>query len=226
MVLLDGMTSTRSRSKAKSKLGLSQRRERAFECFAKGWTNTDVAKDLNVHMDTVAGYREKYEASIHAQAAANPNFLKDVVSNTIRSLEELDRIRADAWKHLEQRKIRVEHECPECEHTWRETMYVDVSDQTRAQYHNVLLKAQDQRSKLFGVLGIKQEVFVAIMQVKIVQDRILEWMSMNLEGDVREALAQFLETELGEYVNPQVNAFAAIDTTAVETMSTDRRRSA
>lgn len=218
---------TRKKStKTKSKLGLSQRRERAFECFAKGWTNTDVARDLNVHMDTVASYREKYEERIHAQAASNPNFLKDVVSNTIRSLEELDRIRADAWKHLEPRKHRVEHECPECEHTWRETTYFDVSDQTRAQYHNVLLKAQDQRAKLFGVLGIKQEVFVAIMQVKIVQDRILEWMSTNLEGDVREALAEFLENELGEYVNPQVNAFAAIDTTAVESMSTDRRRSA
>lgn len=206
----------KSGSKSKSKLGLSARRERAFECFAKGWTNTDVARDLKVHMDTVAKYRELYEERIHSQAAANPNFLRDVVSNTIRSLEELDRIRADAWQHMEPRRIRVEHECPECEHVWKEYEYRDVSDQTRAQYHNVLLKAQDQRAKLFGVLGVKQEVFVAIMQVKVVQERILEWLGTNLEGDMREALATFLENELGEYVNPgRPGAFDALEISEV-----------
>lgn len=203
--------------KSKSKLGLSARRERAFECFAKGWTNTDVARDLKVHMDTVAGYREKYEERIHAQAAANPNFLKDVVTNTVRSLEELDRIRADAWKHMEPRRRRITNVCPECEHEWKEIFYEDVSDQTRAQYLNVLLKAQDQRSKLFGVLGVKQEVFVAIMQVKVVQDQILDWLGQNLEGDLREKLAEFLESpELSEYMGGTATALGAIDVEAVE----------
>lgn len=214
------MPTKQKKGKSKSKLGLSQRRERAFELFARGYTNTDVARDLTVHMDTVARYRGLYEERIHAQAAANPNFLKDVVNNTMRSLEELDRIRADAWKHLEPRTTKVVHECPECETTWTEKEKVEVSDQTRAQYHNVLLKAQDQRSKLFGVLGVKQEVFVAIMQVKIVQDKVLEWMAENLEGDLRDALATFLVEELGEYVNPATTPFGVIDTTAVETLST------
>lgn len=213
------MPTKTKKGKSKSKLGLSQRRERAFELFARGYTNADVARDLTVHADTVARYRELYNERIHAQAAANPNFLKDVVTNTMRSLEELDRIRADAWQHMESRTVRVEHECPECEHQWVEKERVEISDQTRAQYHNVLLKAQDQRSKLFGVLGVKQEVFVAIMQVKIVQDRILEWMAQNLEGDVRDALADFLEAELGEYVNPVTTPFGVIDTTAVETLA-------
>lgn len=204
-------------AKSKSKLGLSARRERAFECFAKGWTNTDVARDLKVHMDTVASYRTKYEERIHAQAAANPNFLKDVVTNTVRSLEELDRIRADAWKHMEPRRVRVMRVCPECEHEWREVEYHDVSDQTRAQYLNVLLKAQDQRSKLFGVLGVKQEVFIAIMQVKVVQDQILDWLGQNLEGDARDRLADFLESpELSEYMGGTQSALGAIDTTAIE----------
>lgn len=206
-------------TKSKSKLGLSARRERAFECFAKGWTNTDVAKDLKVHMDTVAGYRELYEERIHSQAAANPNFLRDVVSNTIRSLEELDRIRADAWQRMEPRRIRVEHECPACEHVWKEVEYRDVSDQTRVQYHNVLLKAQDQRAKLFGVLGVKQEVFVAIMQVKIVQEKILDWMGTNLEGEAREALATFLETELREYVMPGNNNVLDVSSEEIERMA-------
>lgn len=208
--------------RSNSKLGLSQRREKAFESFAKGYTNTDVAKLLKVHMDTVAGYRRLYEERIHSQAAANPNFLKDVLTNTVRSLEELDRIRADAWKHVENRKKKVTRECPECEHTWREIEEIEVSDQTRATYHNVLLKAQDQRSKLFGVLGVKQEVFVAIMQVKVVQDKLLEWMATNLCAGDREALAVFMETELQEYMgSPTQAALGAIDVASVEIQDRD-----
>ena len=202
--------------KSKSKLGLSQRRERAFECFAKGYTNTDVARELKVHMDTVAKYRALYEERIHAQAASNPNFLKDVLTNTVRSLEELDRIRADAWKHMENRKKKTTIECPDCGHQWKEIEEIEVSDQTRATYHNVLLKAQDQRSKLFGVLGVKQEVFVAIMQVKVVQDKVLDWLAENVQGELRENLATFLETELGEYMGGAQGALAPIDTTAIE----------
>jgi transcriptional regulator NrdR family protein/DNA-binding CsgD family transcriptional regulator len=206
-------------AKSKSKLGLSQRRERAFELFARGYTNAAVAKDLNVHADTVAGYREKYEASIHAQAAANPNFLKEVLQNTIRSLAELDRIREDAWKHLEDRKVRVRRQCPECEHEWREVDYFPVSDQSRAQYHNVLLKAQDQRSKLFGVLGVKQEVLIAILQVKTVQDKVLDWLAEHVQGELREDLATFLESpELAAYMGNARPAFDAIDTEAVEAL--------
>lgn len=204
--------------KSKSKLGLSQRRERAYELMAKGWTNAAIARDLGVHVDTITGYRRKYEESLHAQAAANPNFLRDVLTNTIRSLTELDMIRADAWKHMEDRTIRTPVTCPHCEEEFTLKERIEVSDETRARYHGILLKAQDQRAKLFGVLGVKQEVFIAIMQVKVVQDKILEWLATNVQGDLRESLATFLETELSEYMGT-ANPLTAIDTTAIEAMS-------
>lgn len=189
--------------KTKSKLTLSQRREKAYELFARGYTNKDVKERLHVSNDTVANYRKQYNERIHAQAAANPKLLQDVVSNVIRTLEELDQIRADAWKKMEPRTRKVKIECPECGHRWKEVESYEVSDQTRAQYLNVLLKAQNERNKLFGVIGIKQEAFSMMMQTQIVQNRIIEWMMNNLEGDIREALANFLETELSEYMQNQ-----------------------
>lgn len=187
--------------KSKSKLKLSQRRQQAYELFAKGYTNVDVAKDLEINKDTAAKYREKYEASIQSQAAANPGFLRDVLTNTVRSLKELDQIRADAWKQLKPRRMKIEHHCPECEHEWTTTLRFDVSDQSRVQYQNVLLKAQDQRSKLFGVMGVKQEVFIAIMQVKVVQDRILTFLTDNLCAADRAELEAFLQgPEMAQYM--------------------------
>lgn len=201
-------------AKSKSKLSLSERRELAFQLFARGYTNRDVASRLRVSEDTAGSYRKHYEERIHAQAAANPAFLRDVLSNTVRSLTELDAIRADAWQHLEPRSVKFE--CTECGH--REKVKIEVSDQTRAQYHNVLLKAQDQRSKLFGVLGVKQEVLVAVAQIIQVRDKMIEWMGRNLCAEDREALASFLEGELGAYMGEDApsQAFRAIDTVAVE----------
>lgn len=188
-------------AKTKSKLKLSQRRERAFELFARGYTNRAVKEDLNVSNDAVAGYRKLYEERIHAQAASNPGFLSDVLQNTLRILEELDQVRSDAWQRIsKQRKIRME--CPHCEHTF--TVKVDLSDQTRAQYHNVILKALDSRAKVFGILGVKAEMFAQVQQVQYVQGRVLEYLAKNLPPQYKEELATWMETELSEYVGGQV----------------------
>lgn len=187
---------------SRSRLSLSERREQAFELFARGWSNQDVAKKLRVNRDTVKGYREKYEANLHAQARANPDFLKDVVANTIRALQELDRIRADAWKHMEPRTVKHEIQCPNCEHEWEIKLRHEITDKERASYHSVLLKAQDQRAKLFGIMGIKQEVFIALVQVKTVQDMLLEFISETLCPADKAALEQFLlKPELQSYMN-------------------------
>jgi hypothetical protein len=171
-------------------------------------------------MDTAGAYRKSYNERIHAQAAANPNFLAEALDRTMQSLSELDLIRADAWKHLEDRTVRGEFQCPECEHEWTTKVKVPVPDQTRAQYHNVLLKAQDQRSKLFGVLGIKQEMLAGVMQIQYVQGRIIEWLAQNLEGDTKEALAQFLESELGDYMGTPGNGpLGVLDVESIEVVS-------
>lgn len=188
--------------KSKSKMSLSQRRERAFQLFAKGYTNADVASELKVNKDTAAGYREKYEASLHAQASANPRYLQDVVTNTFRSFGELDQIRKDAWAHMKDRKQEIEFECPHCGEEGVLTIKTEVSDQTRVQYQNVLLKAQDQRSKLFGLMGVKQEIFVAVMQVKAVQDLVIDFLTNKLCAVDRAELESFLQSpEMAKYMS-------------------------
>jgi hypothetical protein len=182
--------------KSKSRLSLSKRRERAFELFARGYTNKDVKADLGVSGDTVANYRKLFEERVHAQAASNPEFISDVLTNTLRLLTESDQVRADAWKHLEERTVKIE--CPKCEHGFK--VKVPVTDQVRAQYHNVILKALDMRAKLFGILGVKAEMFAAVQSTQYVQAKMIEWMMKNLQPADRDSLASFMETELSEYV--------------------------
>lgn len=202
--------------KSTSKLSLSKRRERAFILFARGYTNSDVAKDITVAPDTVAKYRKLYESRIHAQAAANPNFLREVVENTVRTLEELDQIRADAWAHMKSRKEVRHHTCPHCEEEFVERETIEISDSTRAQYQRILLSAQDQRAKLMGLLGIKHEVVVSIMQVKVVQDKLLEFMGGSLCAADRIKLENFLtQPELMEYMQG-MPGMQAIETSALE----------
>lgn len=198
--------------KTKSKKTLGQRRERAFELFARGYTNVEVKNDLGVSKATVTGYRKLYNERIHAQAAANPNFLRDVVTNTMRALEELDKIRADAWKHMEPRKVQVE--CPHCEHVWKERF--EVSDDVRSKYMGHLLKAQEMRAKLLGVLGIKTDIFVAVLQVKVVADALMNFMGEELCAEDREKLAEFLmQPELREYMGG-ANILDVVDAEVVE----------
>lgn len=206
----------RGKSKTKSKLSLSQRRERAFELFARGYSNIDVRRDLKVSKQTVTGYRKLYNDRVHAQAAANPNFLRDVVTNTMHALEELDRIRADAWKHMEPRKIVTEHECPECGTEFEEKEYVAVGDDTRSKYMGHLLKAQEMRAKLLGVLGVKTDIFVAVMQVKVVADHLMRFMGEELCPEDREKLAEFLTTpELQKYMGDG-NLLDSVDAEVIE----------
>lgn len=189
------------RGRPKTKKKLAERRLEAFDCFRKGFSDVATAEKIGVTRQTVATYRDLYERSLGEQARANPELLAQVLQNTVRSLAELDAIREDAWKHLEDRKVRVPHECPRCEHEWKETIYLSVSDQTRAQYHNVLLKAQGERSKLFGLLGVKAEMLARIESVNIVQRALLQFMGEQLCNDDREKLARLLEGELRQHLN-------------------------
>lgn len=182
--------------KSKSKLSLSQRRERAFELFAKGYTDVAVRQDLRVAKDTVASYRRMYEQSLATQAAAMPEFLTQVVLHTFRSLQELDLIREDAWKHMEPRQVRTKIECPECGEEFVHKLIYEVSDQTRAQYHNVLLKAQGERSKMLGLMGVKAEMLARYESINALSQAIMKFMIESLCDDDREKVAEFVETWL------------------------------
>lgn len=195
--------------KTKSKAPLKLRKERAFRMFAQGASDVEVATRLKVTRQTAYNYRRKYEEKITDEALENPALLQDVLKNTIRSLRELDMIRADAWKRLEEKPTKHHFECEGCGEELVVEMPLPPSDQARVQYQNVLIKAQDQRAKLYGVLGVKQEVFIAFTNVKVVQDRLLEWMARNLCPTDRERLAVFMETELSEYLGPIPEAIEA-----------------
>lgn len=205
-------------ARTKSNLSLSQRREESFKMFARGHTNVEVARALKINKDTAASYREHYEKRIHAQAAANPGFLRDVLVNTFRALEEIDQIRSDAWKQIsEERTISYEIECGECGAELEARLQMPMGDEARTKYQNVLLKAQDQRAKILGVLGVKSEVIAAMMQIKSVQDAILKFMVEKLCHDDKQELEAFLTSpEMSGYFGGAVQAFDAIDVQALE----------
>lgn len=204
------------RGRTRSKLTKSERMEIAFEGFAKGEGDSSIARKLHVTRQTVASYRAKYEERIHARAAANPNFLRDVVSNTMRALEELDKIRADAWAHMEPRRTITEHTCPECQAEFIVKERIEVSDDTRSKYMGHLLKAQDMRAKLLGVLGIKTDIFVAVMQVKVVADSLMRFMGEELCEEDRQKLERFLMSpELRDYMGGG-NLLEAVDAEVIE----------
>jgi hypothetical protein len=151
----------------------------AFEMFLKGRTVTEVADAVGVAPDTASRYKAEYEQRWQEYARANPSFLRDILANTIRSLEELDTVRRSAWDRYEN----------------------TVSDSIRAQMLNTVLKAQEQRAKLLGVLGVKAEFLALVNNVQIVQNKLLDFMSRELCAADRAKLERFMLTELREYLD-------------------------
>lgn len=157
----------------RSPMRLGARRQRAFELFTEGASNVEVARSLQVSPDTAGRYRKLYEEKIESQAAANPHLLRQVLPNTIKALEELEKVRAYAWERARSTE----------------------SDTIRAQMMNVILKAQDQRAKLFGLMGVKQEALAFTMQVQKQQERLIQYMKENLCPADRIALDEFIVAE-------------------------------
>lgn len=162
-----------SRGKSRSPLRVGARKQRAFEMFGKGYSNVEVADDLQVTPGTASRYRKEYEAQLQSQVKANPELLKDVLGNTVRALEELDKVRAAAW---------------------------EVHDNTNSE--NVRLSAlgritaaQDQRAKLFGLFGVKAEYFLHVEQVRAQQHKIIEFLTKELCPADRIKLEEYLINE-------------------------------
>lgn len=193
-----------AKGKTKSKLTLSERREEAAQLVARGFTDTDIARKLGVSRKTARSYREFYERKLKAEVAERPDLLRDVLGNTVRQLREFDDIRKLAWENLRRRKKTFSVICEECSHEMEYVYQEPPTDTAIVQYQNVLLKAADARAKLFGLLGVKQEIFVEIQNVNLVQNKILAWMADNLDGDARAKLADFIETDLAPYIAPAV----------------------
>jgi transposase-like protein len=175
----------------------SQRIENAHKLFARGYSNADVAREIGVHADTATTYRRLYEEGLNKQAASNPHIFSEVLLNTQRALIELDQIRTNAWEQIQRTRIIT----VQCEHCGEDTeSEFPISDQSRVQYQNVILKAQHERAQLYQLLTSRTEILVRHEHTKIVQERILGWLKDNLSLSDREKLAVFIETQLSEFM--------------------------
>lgn len=160
------------RGRTRSRLSLSERREFASELFLKGFNVTDVARKLRVSWDTASSYKKWHEDRVAAQAQENPQLLQDVLRNTVLSLQELDQIRASAWRQY----------------------HASESRQIKLQALNTIRSAQQDKAKLFGLFGVKQDFYLHVQNVTLVQTMLIEFLSRELCADDREKMDRFLST--------------------------------
>ncbi len=165
------------RGKSNSPLSRSERIERFFELADQGYRNAEICREMGISKDTARSYREKWEERVEQRKLEVPNLLRDVLGNTIRQLEELDRIRKAAWSEYERASEPFEIACEECEHT----MTVTVASATaRNNALNTALKAQDSKAKVLGVIGVKQDFIMHVVRVENAMKRLLSFMANEL----------------------------------------------
>jgi predicted transcriptional regulator len=199
------------RGRTASGLTLQQRKSKARERFTQGFSNEQIAVELDIHPTTVGQYRREYEADLGAAARANPELLRDVLNNTVRALQELDMVRQRAWEEYESSRARHHFECPECGHEFDEVS--GTGAQTRNQLLNTITKAQEQRGKLLGLFGVKQEFFLHVQNVRVVQETLLAFMAQHLCAVDKRKLEELLTGELAPHLGG--NALPIIELEAV-----------
>lgn len=178
-----------------SHLSLSERREKASELFLKGLNVAEVARRLDVEWDTAKGYQRWHEDRIAKQAAENPQLLSDVLRNTVAMMAELDQVRAAAWRQY----------------------HTTESAQTRLQALNTVRQAGSDKAKLFGLFGVKHEVYALMANVKMVQDRLIAFMTNHLCDDDRTQLeALLMSPELQQYMGAPMLPMIELESQEVE----------
>jgi hypothetical protein len=192
-----GIMLVMAKGKTKSEYSLGERRERAYELFMRGRTVIDVSRMLGVHYETASRYRQEYEQRIREVAQANPGMLREVLDNTVRALAELDQVRRAAWDEYEDASHPTVMVCPNCE---AEIEIPAANRLVRNSLLNTLVKVQEQRSKLFGLFGVKAEFLSLVNSVRHVQTKLLEFMRRELCAADRQKLETLLLGELRPYM--------------------------
>lgn len=178
-----------SKGKHRSALSRFERIELASEIYRRGGTPSDVARKVKVSRQTAYTYREIYEAQLVEKAAKNAHQLSNHPLNAQRMLDELEEARRLAFQEFQKADRKTKIQCPECE----EDIIVQIPDpDVKAKFLGLILKAQQDRAKLLGALGVKADTLAAVAAVKFVQDAMLKWMMENLCQVDRDALAGFL----------------------------------
>lgn len=213
------------KGKTKSTLTYSERKIRAGELFAKGFTVTDVARDLGVSRNTATSYKKRWTADVKAAAQADPASVRDVLTNTRMMLDEVNQVRAVAWHNLHRTEGIIDIECESCEHTMRYQYRFPPGDTAIVGYLNLLTKTAEQRAKLLGLMGVDQRLFNEVMAVNHVQQKILEWLNDHLDARGRGDLADFIDAELSEYVgaSEEEGPPAVLDRQVIDAIVSDAR---
>jgi tRNA G26 N,N-dimethylase Trm1 len=166
--------------------------------FQRGFSDTDVSRKLKVARNTAKAYRTIYERKITEEARANPRLLQDVLGNTIRMLGEYEHIRKAAWKEYAKADRKVEMECPHCEEVVQ-IIYPDP--ELRNKLLNTAMKAQSERAKLYGTMGVKADALAAIAAVKHVQDALIKFMTeMLCDADRAKLITYLTSPEMAPYM--------------------------
>jgi hypothetical protein len=159
-----------AKGKTASALSLTERREAAGALIRKGFTNAEIARKLRVSPDTAAGYRKWNEERHKQEIADNPHFMNEVLSNTLRNLREIDEVRKEAWKQYHTAEVK----------------------QVKLQALNTVRACQQDRARIYGLLGVDQATSAMYANIKFVQDRILEFLNQELCDVDRERLRRML----------------------------------
>lgn len=194
------MSKKSRKGKTKSTLSLSERRYRAAELFQKGYTDTDVARELEVTRNTAASYRRRWREEVKQEAAADPSRFRDVLTNTALQLDEIDQVRKVAWEKLHRQPGKLLIECESCEAEMEYQYSFAPSDTAVVGLLNLLTKTAEQRAKLLGLMGVEQRVFVEIQNVNFVQQKMMWWLGEKLDASQRRDLADFIERELADFI--------------------------
>lgn len=181
------------RGKPGSPLSRAERLDKAFDYFRMGYSDADVARRLKLHPDTIASYRRKFEDRIQDAVRERPELLNDVLGNTYRVLDELNMVIKDAWKRIGRKRVGICQSCyEECGHDH------PLAPSAVAGFHNIILKATEDRIKVYGLLGVKQEYFMRVQQIEQLQRRILDFMAGEFCEMDRRKLANFMAGLAGE----------------------------
>lgn len=175
----------------------------AFDLFARGFSDDQVAERIVVTPGTANGYRREYEGELQQQLRDNPALLRNVLENTVRQLNELDQARRALWQEYDEATHLLQHTCEACGHE-QEVGQV-ATHSVRNQILAQITRSQELRAKLLGLFGVKQEFLLHVQSVRVMQEAMIAFMRESLCAEDKVKLERMLTEELGQHVEATNN---------------------
>lgn len=173
------------------KLTRIERLQRCFDFFDQGLSNAEVCRRMKLAPNTATKWRRLWAERNRDDLVENQSLLQQVLSNTLQMLRENEQIRRAAWQEYHAGIEIHQAHCDECDALVEFTIGNPV---TRNSSLNTLMKSQEHRAKLLGVLGIKQEFFGMVSAVQAVQEKLLEFLARELCPADRAKLDSYFDS--------------------------------